>query len=45
MFLSAPTRVVCPFAADICSGVRTGGSLYQVKVAAFFAAGRGTFVA
>jgi phosphoribosylanthranilate isomerase len=33
-------RVVRPYAVDVCSGVRTAGSLDPVKLAAFFAAVR-----
>ncbi|MGA2623162.1 MAG: phosphoribosylanthranilate isomerase [Bacteroidota bacterium] len=31
-------REVCPYAVDVCSGVRTSGALDEEKLAAFFAA-------
>lgn len=35
-------QTVCPFAVDVCSGVRTGGRLDECKLAAFLEAVRST---
>jgi phosphoribosylanthranilate isomerase len=35
--VAAAIHQVCPFGVDICTGVRTGGSLDEAKLAEFFA--------